>query len=98
MDRREWHRITFNARDHTILDALEKDLERPNRRLLLVSGSQGQGATIETDFPQREGGEQFSMPSRPSEIQNEVVDMTVEYFDVDEDVEVSPARSVKNEE
>ena len=70
------------------LDALAEDLERRNRRLLLVSGSQGQGATIETDFPQWESGAQLSMPSRLSEIQSEVVDMTAEDSDADEDVEV----------
>ena len=37
------------------------------------------------------------MPSQPSEIQSEVVDMTVEDSDVDEDVEVAPARSVEND-
>ena len=74
----------------TILDALEEDLERRNRRLLLVSGSQG--ATVGTDFPQRESGAQFSMPSQ---LQSEVVDTIVEDSDADEDVAVSPARSVE---
>ena len=54
----------------TILDALEEDLERRNRRLLLVRGSQSQGA----------------MPSRPSEIQSVVMDTTVDDSDVDEEV------------
>ena len=97
---REWtaeHAMGSDSMPETILDALEEDLERRNRRFLLVSGSQGQGATIGTDFPQRESGAQFSMPSRPFEIQSEVMDTTVEDFDVDEDVEVSPARSVEND-
>ena len=46
----------------TILDAFEEDLEPQTRWLLVVSGSQGQGATVETDFPQRESGAQFSNP------------------------------------
>ena len=54
---REWtaeHATRPDSVPETILDALEEDLERRNRRLLLVSGSQGQGATSETDFPQWE--------------------------------------------
>ena len=97
---REWtaeHATGPDSVPETILDALEEDLERRNRRFLLVSGSQGQGATIETDFPQWESGAQFSMPRQPSEIQSEVVDMTVEDSDADEDVEVAPARSVEND-
>ena len=97
---REWtaeHATGPDSVPDTILNALEEDSERQNRWLLLVSGSQGQGSTIETDFPQWESGAQFSMPSRPSEIQSEVVDMTVEDSDVDEDVEVAPARSVEND-
>ena len=60
----------------TIFDALEEDLEQRNRRLLLVSGSQG--VTVGTDFPQ-----------------SEVVGTIVEDSDADEDVAVSPARSVE---
>ena len=63
----------------TIFDALEEDLELRSRQLLVVSGSQGHGATIETDFL--------------SEIQSEVVDMIDEDSDADEDVEVAPSRS-----
>ena len=62
------HAMGSDSVPGTILDALEEDLERRNRRLLLVSGSQGQGA----------------MPSRPSEIQSEVMDTTVDDSDVDE--------------
>ena len=94
---REWtaeHATGPDSVPETILDALEEDLERRTRRLSLVSGSQGQGATFETDFPQWESGAQFSMLSRLSEIQSEVVDMTDEEdSDVDEDIEVGPARS-----
>ena len=69
--------VTGSQRMPQDLDALEEDLELRSRRLLLVSGSQGQGATIETDFP--------------SEIQSEVVDMINEDSDADE--EVAPSRS-----
>ena len=66
---REWteeHVVGSDSVPETILDTLEEDLERGNRRLLLVSGSQGQGA----------------MPSPLSEIQSEVMDTTVDDSDV----------------
>ena len=72
----------------TILDALEEDLVRRNRRLVLVDGSRRQGSTTETDFTQWDSDAQFSMPSRPSEFQSQIVDVTV--MDSDSSPVVTP--------
>ena len=52
---REWiaEHATGPDSPETILDALEEDLEPQTPQLLVVSGSQGQGTTVETDFPRR---------------------------------------------
>ena len=70
-----------NSVPETILDAFEEDLERRNRRLVLADGSRRQGSTTETYFTQWDSDAQFSMPSRPSEFQSQIVDMTVMDFD-----------------
>ena len=72
----------------TILDALEEDLVRRNRRLVLVDGSRRQGSTTETDFTRWDSDAQFSMPSRPSEFQSQIVDVTV--MDSDSSPVVTP--------
>ena len=52
----------------TIVDALEEDLERPSRRLVLVGGHQ---TPLPAEDTQWESDAQFSFPTRPSELQSQ---------------------------
>ena len=71
----------FLTSGRTLLDALEEDLSgtlpdpQSARSQVVVVGNQG--VVVETDFTQWDSDAQFSMPSRPSEFQSQIVDMTL---------------------